>query len=75
MTYRFEEADIDHYNPTVVDHWNSTGHDIDQASRRDYYNTSSVLRVLSKKVNSQLGREEEARYTRTVGKNFRGPKD
>jgi Domain of unknown function (DUF4157) len=73
--YPFKEAEIDHYNPTVVDHWNNTGRFTVQGDRKGFYSDSSALRILSGEENRRLGREETARYNRTVGPDFRGPED
>ena len=73
--YPFERAELDHYNPTVVSHWNNIGHNSPQSVRESFYNDPNALRILSDDENRRLGREEVARYTRTVGENFRGPED
>ncbi|HVH11737.1 MAG TPA: hypothetical protein VM759_01735, partial [Longimicrobium sp.] len=73
--YPYEEAEIDHWNPTVVDHWQTTGRFTTQDVRTDYYSDTNALRILSAEENGRLGREETARYSRTVGPDFRGPDD
>jgi hypothetical protein len=71
-------AEIDHYNPTVVDHWNRDGNNMDQDRRRTYYNDARGLRVISKEMNGRLGRQaykDGSKYTANVGPDFRGPDD
>jgi hypothetical protein len=69
------EATVEH-DPSVADHWNSTGRLTHQEKRRNWANFVRRLKkvkVLSHEENSRQGASRKDVYLTDVGKNFRGP--
>ncbi|WP_230406368.1 eCIS core domain-containing protein [Flavobacterium fluviale] len=64
---------IDH-NPAVSTHWNSTGNNLDQVERKNWYADPilSSHEIVSRQYNSSKGGDENG-FQNDVGKNFKGP--
>ncbi len=68
-------ATIDH-QPMIVQHWNTTGHNTNQDTRRDYFNGHGItLTIVPLTLNSADGASAGHEYTYEVGPNFRGPRE
>lgn len=66
-------ASIDH-NPPVSTHWNSTGNNLNQVERKNWYADPilSSHEIVSGRYNSSKGGDENG-FQKEVGKNFKGP--
>jgi len=68
-------ATIDH-QPMIVQHWNTTGRNTNQDTRKDYFNGHGItLTIVPKTLNSSDGASAGHEYKDDVGPNFRGPRE
>ncbi|MGB1251724.1 MAG: hypothetical protein ACPG8W_13990, partial [Candidatus Promineifilaceae bacterium] len=67
-------ASVEH-KQAVVSHWNSKGNNVDQSTRKDFFNEIGDMEVMPLSENSSAGASMTDSYTFDVGEDFRGPQD
>ncbi|MFI7582796.1 hypothetical protein ACH9DO_03270 [Kocuria sp. M1N1S27] len=68
---RDEWFSLDHNDPSVVGHWNSTGRGTKQSERKEWYNYTENLRGLCMECNREKGGGDNFNYE--IREGFEGP--
>jgi hypothetical protein len=66
---------VDHNPESVVDHWNSEGHNMGQEGRHNFFRDKNNHKYVLKKHNSSDGGKKSGSFIPKVGEFFSGPGD